>query len=320
MNRMLEKHVPKDRDEWLSLRLRDVTSTEVAALFGLSPYITLFELWHWKKQGVIPPFEENERMRWGKRLEPAIAAQFAEDHGWKIRPKNEYIRHTGLRMGASFDFAIVEGIAGTDIPGRDIGFLEIKNVDYMVFKNEWIANDDGTYEAPPHIELQVQQQFALEPNLSEAYIGVLVGGNTPYKLPRAPNPTIIEKIRAKVAEFWISIEENRPPPPDFKRDARFIASLYSHSEPGSVLEAADDVELATLAEGYRYAGEQEKAAKLMKDTAKAQILMRIKDAEKALGRGFTISAGLRGPVVVPEHERAGFRDFRISWKKIKEVL
>lgn len=309
---MLEKHVPASRDEWLKMKTLDVSSTEVAALFGLSKYNGVFELWHWKKQGIVPPFEENIRMKIGKTLEPKIAEYFAEANGWKIRPMTEYWRHTGLRMGASFDFAVVS----PSVDGRvesDLAILEIKNVDSLVFRNEWIDGPHGI-EAPPHIELQVQQQLALT-GLPKAYIGVLVGGNDAHLLERSPDEKIISAIKAKVAEFWISIEENRPPPPDFKRDAKFIAELYRHSEPGSVLDAADDAELASLAEGYRYACDKEKEAKLMKDTAKAQILMRIGTAEKVLGNGYTISSGLRGPVVVPEHERAGFRDFRVSWKK-----
>ena len=312
---MLEKIVPKDRDEWLRARVADVTSTEISALFGLSPYTTEYELWHWKKQGVVPPFEENVRMRWGKRLEPVIAAEIAATAGWTIRPMPEYWRHTTRRMGASFDFAIVspetEGRVATDL-----ALLEIKNVDGLVFRNEWIEGENGI-EAPPHIELQVQHQLALT-GLPDAYIGVLVGGNDAHVLHRKPDTQIHDLIYAKVANFWVSQNENRAPSPDFKRDAKFIASLYRHAEPNSVYDGELDADLQGLAEGYRYACDQEKAAKLMKDTAKAKILMKIGTAEKALGQGYTISAGVRGPVVVPEHERAGFRDFRVHWKKIKE--
>ena len=37
---------PADEAEWLAMRRQDVTSTETAALFGLSPYTTAFEVWH----------------------------------------------------------------------------------------------------------------------------------------------------------------------------------------------------------------------------------------------------------------------------------
>jgi hypothetical protein len=72
---------PDSQDHWLQLRTQDVTSTESAALFGMSPYVTQFELWHRKKSGEQPEFKTNERMRWGNRLEAAIAHGIAEERG-----------------------------------------------------------------------------------------------------------------------------------------------------------------------------------------------------------------------------------------------
>src|SRR3990172_11795006 len=115
---------PKNEAEWLSLRMKDITSTEISALFGISPYSTEFELWHRKKNKLYVDFEETERMTWGLRLQNAIAKGIAEDQGWKVRRMNEYIRIPELRIGASFDFSI---------EGKDIepGILEIKNVDSL---------------------------------------------------------------------------------------------------------------------------------------------------------------------------------------------
>src|SRR3990167_5628915 len=97
---------PTSEADWLSLRTLDITSTEISALFGCSPYSTAFELWHRKKSGVIVQLKENERMFWGTKLQDAIAAGIAEEQGWAIRRMNEYIRNAELRIGSSFDFAI----------------------------------------------------------------------------------------------------------------------------------------------------------------------------------------------------------------------
>ena len=147
---MKQVFIPKNQEEWLRLRLRDVTSTEVSALFGLNPYITEFELWHQKKNQEIVNFEIGERGKWGKRLEGIIAAGIAEDEGWRIRRMDEYIRQEEKFMGASFDFEILD----------DEGILEVKNVDSFIFKDGWIVDGDNL-EAPPHIELQVQSQLAV---------------------------------------------------------------------------------------------------------------------------------------------------------------
>ena len=42
---------------WLAARTHDLTSTEIAALFGCSPYLTKFELWHRKHDGADVAFE-----------------------------------------------------------------------------------------------------------------------------------------------------------------------------------------------------------------------------------------------------------------------
>src|SRR5262245_1850578 len=91
---------------WLAERLRDVTSTEVAALFDASPWITCFELYHAKRERVVEARADNDRMRWGRRLQDPIAHGVAEDQGLDVRRMNEYIRNPEARLGASFDFEI----------------------------------------------------------------------------------------------------------------------------------------------------------------------------------------------------------------------
>jgi putative phage-type endonuclease len=312
---------PKDHEHWLSLRLDDVTSTEASALFGMNPYQTHYELWHRKKNKEIVKFEENERMKWGNRLESAIAHGVAEDQGWNVIPFKEYGRDPVLRAGSSFDFKIAEVVVGTsDNDFADIisneGILEIKNVDSMQLREKWIIEDGEVIEAPPHIEIQVQHQLMIT-GLPVAYIAALVGGNTVKLLKRKPQPDIIDKIRKKIENFWWTIENNQPPKPDFIQDAEFIISLYQSAEPGKIMNAQDDEIIEHLVNQYKDASEQEKIFTQMKKATKAQILELIGDHEKVVADTFSISAGVRGPVDIEAHTRAGFRDFRVFKKKPK---
>lgn len=292
------------REAWLAARSIDVTSTEVGALFGVSPYLTHFELWHRKKSGALVEIEETERMKWGVRLESAIANGIAEDQGWVIRPMKEYMRLPELRMGSSFDFEI-----------NGTGILEIKNVDSLAFKQGW--GDDDTDEIPLHIEIQVQHQLAVS-GKDFSYVGVLVGGNRVVLVKRDPNPDIITGIKRQVGEFWRSIEAGTPPEPDFKRDAAFIAKLYRYAEPGKVLDASDNKEIAQLCADYKSLSDHMKILETKKDEIKARLLMAIGDTEKVIGPDWTVSAGVVGPTLVPAHERKGYRSFRISWKGKKK--
>lgn len=294
------------REDWLKLRTKDITSTEIAALFSLSPYLTPFELWHRKKAGDVMEFTPNERMKWGTRLQDAIAAGLAEDRGWKVQKREQYERIPEKRLGASYDFTIVEGAEGT-------GLLEIKNVDPQVIRNEWIVDGDDV-EAPPHIEMQVQHQLLVS-GLPYAYIGALVGGNRGVLIRREPASKILESIIERTEEFWRSVDANEPPKPDFTKDAEFLRSLYQSVNPGKIADLAEDNEFTILAKEYTAAVALEKETEGRKKAIQAQILAKIGDAERAKGNGFNVSAGTVKATTVPSFERDAYRGFRLTWKK-----
>ncbi len=316
---MVESIVPSSKDHWLEMRSQVVTSTEISALFGASPYLTPFELWHSKKSATIVSISANERMTWGTRLEASIASGLAEDNAWNVRKMPEFIRDLESKRGSSFDYRILNKPTAAHLleherDSSEDSLLEIKNVDSLAFRDGWIVDGDSV-EAPPHIELQLQNEMDLA-GLKTAYIGALIGGNRVVVIKRQADEVIIRAIKQKVAEFWRSIEENNAPAPNFAVDAEFISKLYNHAEPGKVIDAPVGIE--ALVANYRAASEQEKAAKKLKDAAKAEMLTLVGDAEKVLGDGWSISAGLIGPAQVEAYERAGYRTFKLTTKKSKE--
>lgn len=307
---------PRDQDHWLQLRTQDVTSTESAALFGMSTYVTHFDLWHRKRSGLVPEFKANERMKWGNRLEAAIAAGIAEEKGWTIAPMKDYWRDTDLRLGSSFDFVI------TNL--GEPAHLEIKNVDYLAFRDGWLEHDDGSIEAPEHIEMQVQHQMAVS-GFSRSFIGAFVGGNRTAVIERPRDEVVIRAIRAKVAEFWRTVDAGQEPDPVMPQDAAALIRLNAYAEPGKILDASGDAKIASLVDQYRtakaLADEHEEETKV----AKAQLLEAIGDAEKVLLPGFSISAGMvadsPGTLITADMvgtytgARKGYRNLRITAKK-----
>lgn len=303
----IQRITPKSRDEWLTLRTRDVTSTESAALFGLSPYLTEFALWHQKRNGGLGGIEETERMTWGTRLQDMIAKGWASDQGWKVRRLNQYIRFADVRMGASFDFEI---IGHPDGPG----ILEIKNVDRMAYRDGWIEENDDI-EAPPHIEIQVQHQL-LVTGRGWAMLVALVGGNTIRATRRARDDTMGAAIRQKIAAFWASVDAGTPPAPDYALDARFISRLYRDVAEGKTLDARNNDRLAALAARYSAIGQEAKALDDEKQAIKAELLTEIGDAEKVLLSNATVTAK-RVAAKEIAYTRAEYRDFRVTTKKEK---
>lgn len=312
MNRLTFR--PESEADWLALRIQDLTSTDIPALFGLSPYSTAFELWHRKKSGEAVAFAENDRMKWGKRLEHTVAMGIADDMGWSIRPMKEYVRMPELRLGSSFDFRIMtdgSGVPGNETDWPDDHLLEIKCVDWLAFRDGW-AIDEGFIEAPAHIEIQVQHQMLVS-GLKRAYIGVMVGGNDIRVLERQADESVQRGILAAAKAFWAAIDANQPPSPVMPDDAATVIAMNQFAEPGKFFDGRGNADLATLLREYHQFGQVAKQADEDKQVRKAQILQMIGDAEKGVTDVGKFSAGLVGPTQTHvEYERAGYRNFRFS--------
>lgn len=314
---------PSNESEWLLLRTKDITSTEVSALFGISPYCTKFELWHRKKDNLHAAFEENERMTWGKRLESAIAEGIAQDQNWVVKPMKSYARQPKLRIGSSFDYSI-EGLGNENlgtitetVSGEPMrGILEIKNVDSLQFKNGWLEDENGKIEAPLHIEIQVQHQMLVS-GRKYSYIAALVGGNNLQLLRREADESVQFRILEECKNFWDSIDQSIEPVPDFASDADTISKLYGYASPGSILDASGDSRIQDLCSQYKTCAAQAKEYEDAKKSIKAELLMIIGDHEKVKGDGFSISAGVIGPTTIESYERKSYRDFRVFLKKEK---
>lgn len=304
----------QNRLQWLAERSKDITSTDVSALFGLSPYKTEFELYHEKRDGVIVTLEENERLKWGQRLESAIAHGAAEDMGWQIAKMDVYIRDQDARMGSSFDFEI---ISNSDGPG----ILEVKNVDRLAYRQNWIDDGQGNIEAPEHIELQVQHQMAVTGRAWCAIV-VLVGGNEQKIVLRNRDNEIGAKLRNKTIAFWNRVQSGQAPAPDYERDAEHIIKR-SRANEGEELQA--DENLAELIRLYQIISRESSELEKLKKARKAEILEKIGTASLVFTDFGTLSCGQvkdsPAAVITPEMVgqsiggREGYRLFKFTEKK-----
>lgn len=302
--------------EWLGWRAQDITSTESAALFGISPYATPFELWHRKRDQVVEQIVPEGRMLWGQRLQDAIATGVAADMHWKARRLDVYMRDPEDRIGSSFDFEV-------ECPKRGRGLMEIKNVDSLIYRDQWIENG-SEIEAPKHIELQVQHEAEVA-DVDWVALVALVGGNTPKIVIRERERDIGRHIRAKVREFWRTVEAGTPPKPDYDLDAEFLCRLHGNATEGLEIEADPDLE-QVLAMFHR-ARQESKKWDTESVALKAQILERIGPASKVKTSFGTLSAGevkaSPGTLITPEMvgtrvgARAGYRMCKFTPKKEK---
>lgn len=303
------------RDEWLIARDEHVSSTESSALFGMSPYGTAYEL-AVTKQGRAEQIDDNERMRWGRRLQDSIAQGLADDYSVVIEGlEYVYAQHpTEPRMGASFDYRIVE--AQGDSPLATLfaqhgpGLLEIKNVDALQYR-QWPEHD-----APDHIEIQIQHQLEVA-RLEWCVLGVLVGGNRTEVYTRMRDGQVGQAIVTRIHEFWANLDKNILPPPVMPEDADLIIKLHQFAEPNKLFDGRADDGLMAMCLQYSDVAEQARLASQQQKVIKAEILKRIGDAERALVTGYTISASMVASAEVQAYTRGAYRNFRVTKKEAK---
>ena len=270
---------PADEQAWLALRDQDITSTMSSALFGLSPYQTEFEVWHSKASGISLPFDENDRVRAGKRMQDFAADTVAEANGWRVWRADEYVRIPELRIGSSFDYRV-------ETP-KGIGLLEIKAVDYWRFRDTWLED-----EAPAHIEIQAQHQLEVYDKFDwcivVAFTGLYDWHSVLYERDRVFGARLVRRI----GEFWASVDAGQAPKPDYSRDGDVIKALHKGGPP---LDAVDDVRLNGLFARYHRTQAEKKAAEEDFKAAQAELLEAVGDHSEAFGKDFKLKVSMVKP-------------------------
>lgn len=290
---------PANESDWLAMRHQDVTSTEIAALYGCHSYgLTEFSLYHQKKGDLVQDWSDNDRMKWGRRMEATIAVGIAEDLGLIVKPFKDYGRMPSIRAGSSFDFRVIgitKNYDGEDETYRDLfrkygdGLVEVKNVDGMIFRRGWLE-EDGNIEAPLQIELQMQHQMEVS-GLEWCLGAPLIGGNTPKPFFRLRDRDIGDSITSKIEDFWARIDANDEPEPDFEKDGDAISQLYLQDNGETIdLDEEESAEIETLCSEYANGAQMEKDGKAKKSASKASIIWKIKDYTNADLENFKISA------------------------------
>jgi predicted phage-related endonuclease len=281
------------------LRRLHVGSSEVAALFNLSPHATRLEL-YLRKRGELPEpdLSAYEPALWGLALEAAIGQEIGERMGWAVRKVRRYVIHPAVPgMGCSMDFEIVNHRRGA-------GVLEVKTVDRLAFRN-WQGG-----RPPIHYELQLQHQLACT-RRDWGAIGVLVGGNELRITPYERHHGAIDRLEREVAVFWREVAEGRPPRPDYQADLATLCALHRHAAKGSFLDLRHSARARELCEEYTAAADAERAARQRREAAKAELLDLVRDAETVWVDGFRIAAGtVEGGSV--NYVRDAYRTLRVN--------
>lgn len=276
----------RDETHWHELRAVNIGSSDQPALWGVSPYKTLFQLWH-EKKGDLPreDLSGNRRIMAGQFFEEGIARAVAAIHGLAIRKVRRYITHpTVAGMGASLDYE-------ASTPDGWVP-MEVKNVDFLVWRDEWLHDGDD-HEPPEHIDIQVQHQITCT-EAAFAFIAVCVGGNDFYLLRRPRHNGVCAAIKAKVQAFWASIEVGAEPKPDYSRDLGTLGQTRMTND-GKTMDLRDDKRLAYLVAEYAAGKREENEGALRAEAAKAEMMDQYSEHETIIASGGKVTIKLTEP-------------------------
>jgi putative phage-type endonuclease len=245
----------RDQTHWHELRSKHIGASEVAALFDMSPFTTLWQLWM-EKSGKLPPedLSGNKAVQAGTFLESGIANWAAHRWDMKIEKVVDYYTADDCPgMGASLDFQTDGGHP-----------VEIK---WSAHGDGWEYEGDTITTAPDNYVLQVLHQMAC----TDAEYGWLIAliRNEPRRMKVPRSVEIISKIKSHVAKFWDSVSCGAEPPVDFDKDGEAVVRLLDFVP---MSEVTLTTEHAHLFQTYLENAAIEKEAKAKKDAAKTELL------------------------------------------------
>jgi putative phage-type endonuclease len=146
------------RERWLDCRMHGpkgdikytVGGSDVATIFGLSPWTTPLELWRIKKGLMKPSISANaDQLEMGHLLEPIIAHWYAKKTGYTVT------EDTGLYQHANFPYALANIDRRFEEPSGAKGVLECKSTTYHK------ASDWAECVIPVYYEMQIRFYLAV---------------------------------------------------------------------------------------------------------------------------------------------------------------
>jgi predicted phage-related endonuclease len=296
----IERWTITGRDEWLARRRPNINGSEVGALFGCNPYLTRFAL-HADKAGLVDGSKpDNDAMRRGRILEPAVEQAVKEYRPdlaiWKSQ---DYVWSPDWRLGCTPDFYVT-------CPTRGLGVCQAKTVAKPIFEDEWSGGP------PKWIILQTLQEMMLT-EVSWGFVAALVLSSFSVELQTwdfTRHDAAEGKIKAEAAKFWADVAAGRAPPANYAEDGDTIKALFPRDD-GPTLDLSTDNRMPELLDRLEMLQARGKDADKEIEAIKAEIAEKMGASALATLPGWQITHKLqhRKEVVI---KGSSFRVLRVK--------
>lgn len=218
-----------DYEEWLEARKLGITGTDVGGILRISKYSTPMKV-YLDKIGELEPVQDNEKMYWGRVMEPIVAKEFQIRNKVKIQKVNAILKHPFEHWALGNIDRLVTNEKG------EKGILEIKTVDRYL-ESLWTGE-----EVPPQYMVQLQWYMYVT-GVKYGYFSALIGGNNYIQKYVARDDELIEMLVSSAREFWIDNVMNKKPPfiDGSNASTKLLMSLYPESKETSQVILPDEV-------------------------------------------------------------------------------
>lgn len=294
--RQVLPHGADRTDAWYAARRHTITASEIAAVLGLSPYTSPFDLWHLKASG-IDSQPDNRNTRRGRRYEQLILEDFTEEHPeftvtrgglWVNRERSwQACTPDGLAHEATILEPYDDGTFGPPPDSEPVAVVEAKSA---ATRDEW--GEPGTDDIPVHYRCQTLWQLDTL-GLTTAYVPVLFGFDY-REYVVTYDEADVALLRDAARAFLASLAADQPPPLDaHAATARRLKRLHPSLEDTQVIVPDD------IAHDYAAACAAVKDAKHHKDEAENRLRDALGDGRWAI-RGDGSKVATRSVYDVPE--------------------
>lgn len=287
---------PFDREKWLEDRRKAIGASDVAAILGISPYASAWDVWA-DKTGRLEAWEGNESTRLGQFFEPGIL-DYAESRLGELA-RGERFLHASLPIAATLDARCVAD--GRPVEAKTSGLAG------PVY-GSW--GDELTDQVPDNYLVQVHAQL-LCTGADLAYLFALLPGRGVVQFNIERSDKVCNQLGEILHDWWEKHVLADIAPSTDKASYEVVKRIKR--VPSKSIELNSDV--ATILDRFERAKRVAKKAAEIEERYKAQLIASLQDAEEASfedGRSVTYFEQTKKASVVKESK---FRVLRVKKAK-----
>lgn len=209
--------------DWLTARQAGVGGSDVAAILGLSPWKTPYDVWLDKTTPITAEQadQSSEPMYWGTTLEDIVAREY------QLRSGRKVVNCNAILQNPAYPHLLANLDRWVKPEDNSVPFV-YKNC-MVKTKRILECKTSGSYAAhawkdgvPVYYEAQCQAYLAITGCLI-CDVAVLIGGNDFRTFVLERDEEKIDGIKTAVSQFWLMVQAGIPPAPVNLED---LAQLY----------------------------------------------------------------------------------------------